>query len=408
MPQDPLTRSRLRSRRSRVCSGIQTERRPQLSRCVQLNGAVGEWGAPWAVRAVLGVMWSRLGRMRPAISPSPGSDPPPPCLDAGETGSKYQPLTCRRHPNNATYTRSPIRIGRLCFLYVSTSEASISYGGRPARRARSSARNSFRLLHPCSRHSSCTSMFGVAVRLALVRIRNLDLDHEIGRSELEVGVGRISTFGLGVEVTPGTLADVERAVRLQPRAWWIARPAQARAAEPSRRAGQRAPRGFDEVVENPGQILMTVRGRLQCDESTHRIQADPAEARVPVDRGKRGNGLGVGSQDVQEFSRGVRRASWRAESWRVLVSMHAGSSVYAALPPASLAARIGAPVTHFPYDLARRAAAHPRTRTLALELESRPAPDLRRIGWFSPHTASSNPPHQRSPAPRPAPLAGCV
>ena len=35
-----------------------------------------------------------------------------------ETGNKYQPLTCRRHPNNATYTRSPIRIGRLFFLYV--------------------------------------------------------------------------------------------------------------------------------------------------------------------------------------------------------------------------------------------------------------------------------------------------
>ena len=35
-----------------------------------------------------------------------------------ETGNKYQPSTCRRHPNNATDTRSPIRIGRLFFLYV--------------------------------------------------------------------------------------------------------------------------------------------------------------------------------------------------------------------------------------------------------------------------------------------------
>ena len=35
-----------------------------------------------------------------------------------ETGHKYQPLTCRRHPDNATYTRSPIRIGQLFFLYV--------------------------------------------------------------------------------------------------------------------------------------------------------------------------------------------------------------------------------------------------------------------------------------------------
>ena len=35
-----------------------------------------------------------------------------------ETDNKYQPLTCRRHPD-LTYTRSPIRIGRLFFLYVS-------------------------------------------------------------------------------------------------------------------------------------------------------------------------------------------------------------------------------------------------------------------------------------------------
>ena len=35
-----------------------------------------------------------------------------------ETGNKFQPLTCRRHPD-LTYTRSPIRIGRLFFLYVS-------------------------------------------------------------------------------------------------------------------------------------------------------------------------------------------------------------------------------------------------------------------------------------------------
>ena len=32
-----------------------------------------------------------------------------------ETGNKFQPLTCRRHPD-LTYTRSPIRIGRLFFL----------------------------------------------------------------------------------------------------------------------------------------------------------------------------------------------------------------------------------------------------------------------------------------------------
>ena len=35
-----------------------------------------------------------------------------------ETGNKYQPSTCQRHPNNATDTRSPVRIGRLFVLYV--------------------------------------------------------------------------------------------------------------------------------------------------------------------------------------------------------------------------------------------------------------------------------------------------
>ena len=39
-----------------------------------------------------------------------------------ETGNKFQPLTCRRHPD-LTYTRSPIRIGRLFFLYVSGRKA---------------------------------------------------------------------------------------------------------------------------------------------------------------------------------------------------------------------------------------------------------------------------------------------
>ena len=44
-----------------------------------------------------------------------------------ETGNKYQPLTCRRHPD-LTYTRSPIRIGRLFFL----DEARRIYGSTAA------------------------------------------------------------------------------------------------------------------------------------------------------------------------------------------------------------------------------------------------------------------------------------
>ena len=62
-------------------------------------------------------MWSRLGRtphhlavVRKRLATS--------LPRHRETGNKYQPLTCRRHPDNATYTRSPIRIGQLFFLYV--------------------------------------------------------------------------------------------------------------------------------------------------------------------------------------------------------------------------------------------------------------------------------------------------
>ena len=42
-------------------------------------------------------------------------------------------LTCRRHPNNATYTRSPIRIGQLFFLYV---DAPLSPSHEPHRALR--------------------------------------------------------------------------------------------------------------------------------------------------------------------------------------------------------------------------------------------------------------------------------
>ena len=59
-----------------------------------------------------------------------------------ETGNKYQPLTCRRHPNNATYTRSPIRIGRLFFLYVELPHRTIapSIRGAEIRRRRNGLR----------------------------------------------------------------------------------------------------------------------------------------------------------------------------------------------------------------------------------------------------------------------------
>ena len=36
-------------------------------------------------------------------------------------------MTYRRHPNNATYTRSPIRIGRLFFLYVMFADQELGF-----------------------------------------------------------------------------------------------------------------------------------------------------------------------------------------------------------------------------------------------------------------------------------------
>ena len=97
---------------------------------------------------------------------------------------------------------------------------------------------------------------------------------------------------------PRTHADVERAIRLHTRTGRLVRPAQTGAAELSCRTGEDESRGFHEVVEDRGQVLMAVGGRHQCDEPAHRVEADLAEMPVPVDRGQRGDGFGIGAQDV--------------------------------------------------------------------------------------------------------------
>ena len=44
---------------------------------------------------------------------------------------------------------------------------------------------------------------------------------------------------------------------------------------------------------------MQARGRHQGDDPAHRVEADPAEAAVPVDGGEGGDGLGVGAEDME-------------------------------------------------------------------------------------------------------------
>ena len=97
---------------------------------------------------------------------------------------------------------------------------------------------------------------------------------------------------------PRTHADVERAIRLHTRTGRLVRPAQTGAAELSCRTGEDESRGFHEVVEDRGQVLMAVGGRHQCDEPAHRVEADLAKLPVPVDSGQRGDGFGIGAQDV--------------------------------------------------------------------------------------------------------------
>ena len=136
-------------------------------------------------------------------------------------------------------------------------------------------------------------------------MRDLDLHHQIGRSPFDEGEGGCISFGAGRVEASGALADVERAVGLHPGAGRLAPPAKPGAADTLHGAGDGAPRSLHDVVENPGQVFMGERGRHQGDDPAHGVEADPAEAPVPVDGGELGDGAGVGAQDVDGGAEGA-------------------------------------------------------------------------------------------------------
>ena len=140
-------------------------------------------------------------------------------------------------------------------------------------------------------------------------MRDLDLDHQVGSGAFDEGVGCLHPFGESRAKVPGVLAEIERAVGLHPRAGRIAPPPKTGAAQHFHRTGEIFARDIHDVVEVVGQLLMGERGRHQGDEPACRVDADLAEVPVPVDCGQRGNGLGVGVQDVESGAEGsgVRR-----------------------------------------------------------------------------------------------------
>ena len=134
----------------------------------------------------------------------------------------------------------------------------------------------------------------VAFDPALVGVRDLDLDHEVERRAFDERCGRGFVLDRRRAIPPGPLVEVEGAVRLHPRARRLVPPADARAAESLRDVRRRV----HDIVEDPRQILVQVRGRHQHDKPAYRIEADPTEPPVPVDGGQRGHGPGIGVQDV--------------------------------------------------------------------------------------------------------------
>ena len=89
---------------------------------------------------------------------------------------------------------------------------------------------------------------------------------------------------------------------------------------------------------------MAVGGRHQGDQPTHRVEADPAEAPAPVDGGERGDGVGVGVQDVEGGAEGSGMHRGRRLHGGRLVLARAGPPLYRPPPAeASPGARVGNP-----------------------------------------------------------------
>ena len=95
-------------------------------------------------------------------------------------------------------------------------------------------------------------------------------------------------------IRSGPLVEVERAVRLHARPRRLAPSAEARGAKSLRGAHG----GIDDVVEDPGEVVVKAGGAHQNDEAPDRVETDATEPPVPVDGGERGHRRGVRAQDV--------------------------------------------------------------------------------------------------------------
>ena len=169
---------------------------------------------------------------------------------------------------------------------------------------------------------------GVAFNLAFVTVRDLDLDHQVGRGALDEGDRLRFPYRKGGAKVPGPLADVERAVGFHPGTGGFAPPPKTGAAQHLHGAGEHLPRGFHDIVEKLGELLMGERRRHQGNDPARRIETDLTEGvgsslRRPARRRCRRPRAGRG-----QWSRGSRCAWWRAASWRVLVSLRPEIPVY--------------------------------------------------------------------------------
>ena len=115
---------------------------------------------------------------------------------------------------------------------------------------------------------------------------------------LKKGVGRRFSLAQCCAVRPCALAYVERAIGFHSGVRGIAAATKPGGTDPPPGTAQDLRRDIDNVAEYRDQVLMQARGGHQRDETARRVQANAAKSPVPVDGRERGDGFGVGSQDV--------------------------------------------------------------------------------------------------------------
>ena len=264
----------------------------------------------------LNACWSDSRRWRLGRDPQASLPDQPERAAYGVSASRTRTLArCRRRTMLATVSvrSSRVTLSRTPghgLADIVGREASENVGGSKRLRGRSGteseelrARNAGTcrvLQQPEFPHAQ----IGVALDLALIGARDLDLHHQIGCVFVEERIGGFLPGGERRAIGPGPFTDVERAVRFHARAGREARLSKTRGKEPLHRAGERARGNVHDVIEDPGQLLVEPRRGHQGDEAEHRVEVDAAERAVPVEGGELDHGLRVGAQDMD---RGAER-----------------------------------------------------------------------------------------------------